>query len=111
MQRKLIAVAALLMFGAMAPASFAASGSSGLAGSAPENGTVAVEGGSMKDPGNVSVPSAVRPPPPVQGSGQGGYLGQNPGATDSGSSSDELQTKSQGYGTDYEPLGQHNHHR
>ena len=42
----------------------------------------------------------------TQGSGQGGYLGQNPGG-----SSDGLQTYTQGYGTDYEPLGQHNHHR
>lgn len=110
MQRKLIAAAALLMFGAVPPAAFAASGSSGLAGSAPQNGTVAVEGGSMRDPGNVSVSSATQAPPPVKGSGQGGYLGQNP-AESSGLPSDGLQTTTQGYGTDYEPLGQHNHHR
>ncbi len=107
MHQKFIATAAaILMIGAVTPAAFAASGSDGLAGSSPVNGTVAVEGGSMKDPGNVSVPSATQPPPPVHGSGQGGYLGQNPGG-----SSEGLQANTQGYGTDYEPLGQHNHHR
>jgi hypothetical protein len=106
MRHTFIAATAILMLGALTPAAFAASGSDGLAGSSPANGTVAVEGGSMRDPGNVWVPTATQTPPPVQGTGQGGYLGQNPGG-----SSDGLQTSSQGYGTDYEPLGQHNHHR
>jgi hypothetical protein len=110
MRNKLIAATAFLMFGALAPAAFAASGSDGLAGSSPANGTVAVEGGSMRNPGNVWVPSAVPPssvttpsalttPSRVQDSDQSG-------------SSGELQTKDQGYGTDYQPLeGEHNHHR
>jgi hypothetical protein len=59
----------------MPAAAFAASGSSGLAGSAPENGTVAVTGGSMRNPGNVWVPSASRPPSPFPGYGTSDYRG------------------------------------
>jgi len=57
MQRMFLVAAAALMFAAAAPAAFAASGLSGLADSAPENGTVAVTGGSMRNPGNVWVPT------------------------------------------------------
>ena len=82
MHRKMIGAVALLMAGVLAPPAFAASRSSGLAGSAPENGTVAVEGGSMRNPGNVWVPSASHAPAAVYGSGQGGYPGNNPSADD-----------------------------
>ena len=88
MQRKVIVAAAALMFAAAAPAAFAASGSSGLAGSAPENGTVAVSGGSMRNPGNVWVPTARQAAPAVQDSGQ-----------------------TQGYGTDYAPLTTDHRHK
>jgi hypothetical protein len=72
--RRSIGLAGLFVLGALLPvAALAASGSSGLAGSAPENGTVAVTGGSMRNPGNVWVPSASRPPSPFPGYGQGGY--------------------------------------
>ena len=70
MQRKfLVAAAAALMFGAAAPATFAASGSSGLADSSPENGTVAVSGGSLRNPGNVWVPTARQARPATPGFG------------------------------------------
>ena len=75
--RRSIGPAGLLVLGAlmMPAAAFAASGSSGLAGSAPENGTVAVTGGSMRNPGNVWVPSASRLQSPFPGYGQGDYRG------------------------------------
>jgi hypothetical protein len=78
MQRTILVAAAALMFTAAAPAAFAASGSSGLADSAASNGTVAVTGGSMRNPGNVWVPTARQAAPAVPG--QGGYFGQNPSA-------------------------------